>query len=262
MDLGMLAFLLQYRPEYLLKIPKNVEELRREAAHGLEVAAIGIERLNLLAPSAEIETASAIHSTCAAFAEALEFFMTINGDGFSLPASLVEMQAKIEGAMKELNQRQMPARVMKMHRAEARRRAERWRGKGTRGLDLEAPRNRLALRLLGEIEDLQSGWKDYVCGDDGLPETERESFKASLNDRVREIISLPPLTLATSGEYHTVGLKMLKDATGTGGTANFGNHPAFQRGGEFYGLVVSAKSFAGALGEAWKSVARIAAKSR
>ena len=36
--------------------------------------------------------------------------------------------------------------------------------------------------------------------------------------------------------------------------------PHFNAAGSFYGLVNTAKSFADALGEAWKNVARLAAK--
>lgn len=108
---------------------------------------------------------------------------------------------------------------------------------------MAAPRNRLVLRLLAEMEDRRSSWTDLVCADDGLPESEREAFRTTLHERIQEIIALPPLSTATAGSYHRLGLMMLNDATGAGGLSGYERHPAFQRGGEFlrpreYGEVV------------------------
>lgn len=258
------AFVLRYHPGKLLRHPKTVEELRREAVSGLEYAAHSLAQLNLAAPSGDPNLSSAMHATCASFAEAVEFFIASKSipatDEFSLARHLVVTEAKLKEALTQLRGNPMAARMIAMHSDDARRRAERWRGKGTRGLDMAAPRTRLVLRLLAEMEDRRSNWTDLVCADDGLPESDREAFQTTLHERIREMIALPPLSTATAGSYHHVGLKMLNDATGAGGVSGYERHPAFQRGGEFYGLVNSAKSFAGALGEAWKNVARFAAK--
>jgi hypothetical protein len=262
MSRSLVVISFKYRPENLLKVPKNIDELRSEAVSGLHLATVKLNELNLSSPSAESDVATVIYSTCAAFEEALAFFTKVNGEGFELPIHLLHTQAKIEQVIEILSGQEIPARVIESHHARMRNREERWRGTGKRGLDVAAPRNRLVLRMLEEIENIQSSWKMEVCGGEGLPESEREAFKAELHQRVRQIISLPPLTSATALAYHKVGMEMLKDAAKTRCTANFANHPAFQRDGEFYGLVNTAKSFAGALGEAWKSVAKAAARGQ
>lgn len=251
------TFALRYNPEEFLNRPKSIEELRAEAASGLSLAADRMERLRLSAPDAGCELSSLIHFVFGGFADALAFFVAANRDSFSLPVALHGLHSKIECAMDKLMEDPFAAKVLEIHRNEARRRAERWRGKGKRGLDVRAPRNALVLRLLHEIENLQETWNDLVCAlPGGLPPTLREPFRATLHERVREIIALPPLSPSSAAKYHRAGIAMLRDATGSRGVSNFTSHPAFRRGGEFYGLVNTAKSFTGALSEAWKNVSR------
>jgi hypothetical protein len=251
---------LEYQPEKLLKGGKSIEELWREAVSRVKHAAYSFGSIDPLTACDDSDNRMAFYSVCTAFGETLDYFMAarrrLGTDTLVLPLELLKLRDIIGAALAELRPLPMATRVIEHHESAPRKKAEQWRGKGTRGLDLDAPRNRLVLRLLDEMEYAQTVWRDDVCNNADVSGAERERLKQELHERIREIVSLPPLSSETAAAYHAVGLAMLKDATGARGTSSFTKHPAFQRSGEFYGLVTSAKAFTGALGEAWKAIAK------
>ncbi len=176
-------------------------------------------------------------------------------DNFALPFWLSRLHEKIERTVEVLKKSPDAARIFEQREAEAVRLAARWRGKGTRGLVVGAARNRLVGRLLDEMESLRDGWMVAVRAADGVSVAERESFKATLHERVREILDLPPLSRESAILYHRVGVRMLRDAAGVRG--DFTIHPAFRKGGEFadFDRARYSKNYLGALSEAWKKVA-------
>lgn len=126
---------------------------------------------------------------------------------------------------------------------------------------VSAPRNMLVFRLLERIEFWKDLWEALVESGVAVPKTHKREFKASLPKRLREIIDLPLLSPETALKYHRVGLAMLKESADPR-SGDFTRHPAFQRGGEFFEMVGATKSFAGALNEAWRSIASLEATRR
>ena len=252
------AFTLCYTPEDFLNRPKTPAELLHEAQQGFGIAAGKLSRLDLSAPAGDQDFAFLIISAVRAFEEALDFFMAARqrrcADEIMLSLSLSRLREKIERTVETLSETPNAARVFKDRKDEAARSAARWRGKGTRGLVRDAPRNRLVFRLFDEMEAKRSAWTQDVLFADGVSELEREAFKATLHKRVREMIGLPPLSSKSASKYHRVAVAMLRDTAGVRG--DFTRHPAFQVGGEFHDFATERKSYLGALSEAWVSVAK------
>jgi len=148
------------------------------------------------------------------------------------------------------------ANIIEKIAVKTKQRPKRWKGSRKRGLTVDAPRNVLVLRILEMMELHRDDWV-LMVERSNAPASEKSALKSSLHPRIRAIIDLPPLTPDVAPAYHKVGWAVLKDATGLRGTRDLPAHPAFQRGGEFYGLVSATKPIAGALSEAWRSVARV-----
>jgi hypothetical protein len=251
---------LKYQPENLLKGGKTIEQLWHEAVSGFRHATHKLSTINPASPLRGDDGRSEIYSVCRAFREALAFFAEArrrSGDGcFAFALHLGEVRDQVEETIAELRTLPDAARLFENRASAQRKKAERWRGKGTRGIDPDAPRNRLVLRLLDEMEYAQAIWTHDALGGSNFSDGDRESLKSAMHERVREMILLPPLSPDCASAYHRVGLAMLTDATGARGNRNFTRHPAFQRGGEFFGLVTGAKAFTGTLSEAWKTIAK------
>ncbi len=257
----MAAILFEYRREALLNRPKTVQKCRDEAVTSLSHVASQLEALNLSAATPD-GFDSLVRDGFSAMATLVEFFMAAGASHemncVPLAIFLPHFRDKLDREILRLREDAIARSVLDEIEAGAKKRAARWKGKRTRGLMVSAPRNMLVFRLLERIEFWKEAWEALVESGVVVPKGHKRKFKASLHEVLRKIINLPPLSPETALKYHRVGWAMLKDATDPRGKVGFSLHPAFQSGGEFYGVVEGKKSFNAALNEAWRSVANIA----
>ena len=208
-------FMLVYEPECLLQRPSSIADLEREARESLAYAA---QRRPF-----------ALHCIVSGVDDTLSFLMAARKPGImDAPEWIVDclrLKRRLDETIQELKKDKEVARLIDNIEQAKSRHAERFCGTGTRGLQMNAPRNRLVIRLFDYMGEFQERWQDFV------PDTERENFKSTLQPTLQKIVSLPALSRASALQYHQVGCAMLRDAAGK---KHFTFHAAFEAGGEFF----------------------------
>ena len=252
-------FFFRYHSETLLWQPKTLLQRRDEAVVRLSEMGDQVKNLNLSGRDGEVCSALA-RAGFAAMTGLLDFLMAVGtvdeGFNISLAMLLPAFRNEVERDCRCVAEDQNAGPVIEAIEAGDKTQITRWKGHRTRGLAMNAPGNRLVFRLLERIDYWKEAWEALAESGVVVPKTEKRKFKASLHLRLRQMIDLPALAPGSALKYHRVGLAMLKDAADPRGTGDLTRHPAFQRGGEFPDVVAGSKTFAGALNEAWRSVAR------
>lgn len=230
-----------YEPEHLLQFPLTIADLKRKACESLTCAA-------RLGPFD-------LHSVSVAFDDVLAFRMAGRTPGSFGTAYVIEtclkMKDRIDETMRSLKKEDGVAELIGQMQAIRQKNSRRFRGSGTRGLEMLAPRNRLVILLFDSIEQYRAAWGFFLLSGPTLDE--EEYYMGTIHPTMRKIVSLAPLSPQTALQYHRVGLAMLQDAAGE---KDYTYHPAFAEGGEFHALAKQGKTLNGALNEAWRELSK------
>jgi len=251
-----------YYPSLLLDSCSTLREAQSVASTGLDLAARELASVKLEGEASPFDIDQALFSTLGGVGDALRLFermavaKRIGCFPFQFLIGLRRLAEQLDSLIERVEaDGKTRALADCVGKPEALKRAA-FKGQGSRGLSMAAPRTRLVLRLWDKIEDVRVAWELFLKENPGLSRSEQQAHLHQMGETEREIIKLQPLRSGTALSYHRAGMRMLEDCARVARVRSLELLPAFSRAGEFAELASGSKSYAGALNAAWREVAK------